>query len=274
MGVLLVLVGLLALADGPIDTVNRQVPDRSYRPKPGDRAVACFYDRETFKSRPADGATYSFAYSEYWKSIHIKDYDGIGELRKKDLLVKLEVGTDLLVIDLEEFEKSDARADCAVVRVMSGLHKGKKLWVSKFEVVQLTSNPNFKENPGKKAAPTSENDKASASDLLLQEAVQFERDDAPDDALVTYQLVLKRYPGTDNAKTAAGRVEALGKKSGAAKTKAAEAKSKSALAIARSHEKDGRKAAALKSYKAIMKDYPGTEAAREAAERVKALEKP
>ena len=50
------------------------------------------------------------------------------------------------------------------------------------------------------------------------------------------------------------------------------AKAATALRLAQSLEKTGKSAAALKSYKQIIKDYPKTATARIAAERIKAIE--
>lgn len=272
MLLLLALASAAALDDPPVDTRNKMIPDTSYHAKRGDEAEVCFYYPKEMSIRTCDAALYTFAYEEYWKSIRIKDYDGIRELEEKGWIIDLEIGTRVLVLETEDFDNKDPRADCATVRVMGGPHKGKKVWVRAAEVVRLIPNPNYKASPAKKSSRSSENDKASASDQLLQEAVQFERDDALGDALLTYRLVVKRYPGTDNARTALMRIEPLSKKVGEAKTNSAEAKAKSALLIAKSHEKDGRKEAALKAYRAVVKDYPGTGAAKEAAERIKAME--
>ena len=46
------------------------------------------------------------------------------------------------------------------------------------------------------------------------------------------------------------------------------------LRIAQNLEKDGKSTAALKNFRQIVKDFPGTPAAKTAAERIKALEKP
>ena len=50
------------------------------------------------------------------------------------------------------------------------------------------------------------------------------------------------------------------------------ARAATALRLAQNLEKSGKTATALKSYKQIVKDYPGTPQARTAAERIKALE--
>lgn len=71
---------------------------------------------------------------------------------------------------------------------------------------------------------------------------------------------------------------AAGEKAGAkldAKAQAADklaARAATALRLAQNLEKTGKSAAALKSYKQIIKDYPKTAPARTAAERIKAIE--
>ena len=52
------------------------------------------------------------------------------------------------------------------------------------------------------------------------------------------------------------------------------AKAATALRFAQNLEKSGKSAAALKSYKQIVKDYPGTPSARVASQRIKAIESP
>ncbi len=52
------------------------------------------------------------------------------------------------------------------------------------------------------------------------------------------------------------------------------AKAATALRLAQNLEKTGKSAAALKSYKQILRDYPKTATARTAAERIKAIESP
>ena len=130
-------------ADGGKDTTNRQIPDPAYIAKRGDEAYLVGYDRRKHELYPAFAAFYSFAYHEHWKALAIKDYDETGESVERGTAAFEPIGTACLVIEIEHFEAPDPRPTCAIVRIQDGPDKGKKVWVSRFQVVRSIDNPDY-----------------------------------------------------------------------------------------------------------------------------------
>ena len=118
-----------------------KIPDLSYHPKRGDRAALCFYNKNADRISKAEASKYAFVYEEYWKSMAIKDYDGVRELTESGRVIEPDIGTEVLVLEIEEFPAKDPRADCAIVRIMEGQFKGTKVWVDVSDVNRLVKRP-------------------------------------------------------------------------------------------------------------------------------------
>ena len=127
----------------PLDKISHsdKIPDMSYHPKRGDRAVLCFYNKKTDRISGADASKYAFVYEEYWKSMAIKDFDGVRELTESGRVIEPDIGTEVLVLEIEEFPAKDPRADCAIVRITEGQFKGTKVWVDVSDVNRLVKRP-------------------------------------------------------------------------------------------------------------------------------------
>ena len=108
----------------------------------------------------------------------------------------------------------------------------------------------------------------------LAEAQKLRAAKKHDTAYPRFKQLAKAYAGTPSGAEAAKVVKAYeADKAFMAKVAAREAggKAKAALSVARSYAKAGRKDDAAKKFKAIIKDYPGTEQARAAESELKLL---
>lgn len=135
---LLLVLGLtgVALAD---DGSNREI-DRTYQPKVGDHAVVAGQKKEDGSLFSSWAATASYHYRDYDKALAIKDRDAYGEMRRDGHVVNLAIGTDVLLLDLEQFPTRDDGveiSDAFVVRVLSGEFKGRKLYTPYYYVVRF-----------------------------------------------------------------------------------------------------------------------------------------
>jgi hypothetical protein len=243
LSIVLLAAGVLGADEPPAASETpkpRMVPDERYSLKPGDRAVLCFFWKNRFESVTC--SKQSFSYHEYWKSLSVKDYDGSFELDEKGYTFEARVGTGVLVIELEDFETSDPRPNCAVVRVMDGPHKGTKVWVSASHVTPPASCFRFAREK-------------EAAGLF-------------DDALGYYRRTIVLDAASPEAKEAEVRIVAI---EGMIADEKAEVKAGRLVVIARNLEKSNKPAAALGYYRQITKECPRSSFAEEAAERMKIL---
>lgn len=138
----------------------------------------------------------------------------------------------------------------------------------------------FNDNPEKYVKKAALQAERGASKTPVKAATtRTAKDDAGfeglvDDAKPETKKAMSRTKSATNPKTKSDPGEsATTTKSADSKAKAA-SRAASQLKIAENLEKTGKSAAALKYYKQIVKDYPGTPQATSAAARVKALDKP
>ena len=93
------------------------------------------------------------------------------------------------------------------------------------------------------------------------------------EAILTYRFLIKKHHNSPAAKKAAGLIERveerIKRQAEQAKAKAAEAKVPRILAIAKKLENFGKPSQAVKLYREVVRDYPKSPAAKEAAERIK-----
>jgi tetratricopeptide (TPR) repeat protein len=249
-----------------IEDVSKResVPDTTYEPRRGDRAVLGFYDKEKDALHQADCAKYSFAYEDYWKSSAIKDYAGMDELVSRGTVLEPAIGTEVLVIEIEEFPAKDPRANCAVVRIMDGPYKGIKVWTSTVEVTRMIPNP--RREPTAPAAAPAPVSYSPSLDYRLAKAL--EDDGQFDAAVAAYLALVQRYPASEPAKKAEERVNAIMARVAEAR---AEIKVSRVMLIAVNLERSGKIEAALVYYRQVVKEAPKSHYGEMAAERIKAL---
>ena len=257
-------------------SVLAKIPDSRYTPKRGDTAYAYGYNRKRDRIYEADGATYSFAYEKYWKALQIKDYAGTRDLESRGLVIELPIGTELLVLETEEFPGKDARADCCIVRVMSGPHTGKKLWMALFEVTRLVDNPDFRPKSAKPAVESATESNKKTTKPVAQDLYDLARKREEQRNLLgakaVYEELIAKFPDHPLSKRALEKIrfydpEYLERSDRYYKRNAARW-----LETAERIESAGKPKEALVYYKLIVERAPDSPSVMKAKERIKAIE--
>lgn len=266
----------------------KKVPDKGYSPKIGDQAVLFVTDR---KGEPYDAwcATERYYYRDYMKALRIKDTAGRRELEDDGDVVDLNPETMVLVLGFEdlEIERGEVGSSrAAVVRIMSGPHKGKKFYTPDYHVARVVERRDLTDREEQaiyeayfrvaiKAAAASRKVPKDRADRLIMSVgdkeipavlEKFGIDEAQLDEIVA-KATANHWQLPEELRREASEVSE-GKPSDADPS----ARPRSLLAQARALEKIN-KASALSYYQRIIKEYPGTDQAEAAGERIKALEK-
>lgn len=148
----------------PKDTKNRFLEEKGYVPKRGDRVSIAVWNPEQKTFIPGVGGESAQAYNEFLRTAAINDVDGMAEMTRDGSICVLPVATSVLVLDVV---KSDLKEDLiprAIIRVLEGEHKSKKLWTGVFAVKRLIPNPDYDPPPrdaaGDESPPAKMNDTA------------------------------------------------------------------------------------------------------------------
>jgi hypothetical protein len=225
-----------AAEDAPRSVVE-VIPNPTYHPKPGDRALLCSYSRKHDRLLGTFVAVRATAYRDYWKALMVDDDDGMNLLKDQEDVVLIPILTSVLVLELEKFEADDPRPDLAVVRIMDGPKRGAMYWSPAYSVSRMIPNPDYSPDAVKEQA--------------AREAERTERAKPKKKGYFDY---------TDRERKAIME--------GAARQE-----SGSWLNIAENLRKDRKYAAARKWYNDILKRFPTQEAATKARERLRTLPK-
>lgn len=205
----------------------RPVVDRSYRPSVGDRAML-YNEDEKGESFLVWAAAAESGYREYLKAEAMSDDKRFGDLEKSGRIVHLDDETPVLVLEITSILaplNRDQFADdtAAAVRVLAGPHKGRVFLTPVEHVVRLRpaaaarakarrppagakKAPRSPAGPTAKAAP----DPSSRAASMLRLGQGLEKSGKAAGALEFYRKVVREFPDTAQAKTAAARIEALG----------------------------------------------------------------
>lgn len=242
------------------------VPDPAYWPARGDRAHALMIRAGGKGALPSFACRSRLAYEDYWRGLEIDDPGVMAELRDSGRAVDLGLVNEVLVLEIETFSQGDPRPRAAVVRVVSGLHRGEKLWVPAFELVQWISKAEIEARAGLAAGPAEilEGARRAVAATSLKEGKGLEAQGRTGLAIGTYEMIVSLHAGTPEAAEAAARLKAIVPASKAAR----------ALAIARNLDRSKKTAAAIAAYRDLAKLHPSTPEATEAAARLKALSAP
>jgi hypothetical protein len=208
------------------------VPDKDWHPEPGDTATIVYPN--------SPGARSNFDYRQYMKAAKAKDEVGKRELLSRKVVVLIPEGTSVLVIKRyrpdevaaplqimsgDEYRRAlqqavavpeDAPAEIypLEVRITDGPHKGLAVFVPEPHVQRLIPKP--PPAPPKDAKATAKPkpvpkpiDPAVRAESLVRQARSLEASN-PKAAVAYYRQVVKDYPTTPAAKTAAQRLKELG----------------------------------------------------------------
>lgn len=211
-------------ADDPPEKVEyKKVPDKSWVPKPGDRALI---------ARPQSPACTSYAaYDRYVDLMKAKDDVGVKQLIDAGRVFMLDEGVGVLVIKrhrpnlgpvavsareydrmLQEAILSPRFPEPLEARITDGDREGQLVFlpeecVHRLKEVPVPPEPKPKEKPRPKPV-----DPAARAASLLNQATALEKQGKKDAALSYYRDIVAKYPGTEAAEKAAERVKAMGRK--------------------------------------------------------------
>lgn len=221
--------------DAPEDepAKSKRAIDATYQPAAGDRAVLLSMDQkgETFFLW---GAATPEGFREYKKAEVMEDEKRKEQLEKEGKAVELDDDTEVGVLNIEPVSiqvnaQGGISGVVATVRVLSGSNKGKVLLTNAENVVRVvkvadapagrrpstrkaakSGTPKAADATAKgatvrKAAP----DPAARASLLLKMGQGLEKSGKTAGAVDFYRQVVKRYPDTPQARTAAARVKAI-----------------------------------------------------------------
>lgn len=208
------------------ETPATLVPDESYVPNVGD--VLTIYRRENGALQSVAATTSEGDFREFQTFSQAHDDTGIKEMTGRKAVSLLDPGTQVRVLEIQtegitpaitrripnmptvvlRQASQDPLFRYYTVRVVDGPLKDKvmlvdKLWVKRCIAVAA---------PTRKVAPKSKEASPDRAATLLKSAQNLEKAKKAPGALKMYRDILKSYPDTPAAKTAAERVKALEEK--------------------------------------------------------------
>jgi hypothetical protein len=208
------------------------VPDAHYVPKVGDEAYLYFepvYKKGERAGEHMDVSVSSdyLAYRAFNKALAAKDREGYRELEDQGKLASVRTGSKVRILEFHEFPADGDIRDAIEVRVLNGPLEGKRVCVLESRVVRLIQ----KEAPAKaaqapppKPAPTEGDDedkhepvklspqRSNRATTLLTVARNLEKSGKSEGAVAQYRRIMKEFPGSAEAETAAERIRALEKR--------------------------------------------------------------
>ena len=205
----------------------KRVIDRSYVPAVGDRAVLYAEDEKGEPLFLWASATPG-GFKEYIKALGVEDEKRTEELEKQGTAIEMDDETPVVVLGIETIvapvnAQQFVSETAASVRVLDGPNKGKVLLTPLELVTRLKTAADAPK--GKRSAARKKAQKPKAADATvkpvdraaraasqLRAAQNLEKAGKSAGALEFYRKIVKDYPGTPQAKTAAARIEALGGK--------------------------------------------------------------
>jgi hypothetical protein len=226
---LLLLLALVA-ADDPEPPKVRRAIDPTYTPKAGDIAFLDSRQKDTDGEPIASWAGASVQdYKTFVQLTNASNDAAIDRLEDDRKVFGFDPGTRVQVVEItmtELFrnEQGVAAFPCASVRILVGSEKGKLLYTDARELVQYvaaSAEPPATPQPKRKAArglrkktpaETSAKpvaDPAARAATSLRMAQSLEKAGKTKGALDLYRQLLKQYPASPQAKTAAERVKVL-----------------------------------------------------------------
>jgi hypothetical protein len=235
------LLACLSVADGRAG--EELFPDKSWTPEPGDTGIVYpEAGKTTFASKDL------ISYLAFMKAVKAGDDVGVSELRVRGQLVAVPAHTRFLVIMRHTGAIVTGGVNAVEVRFLEGEHKDKSAWIPEFEVTRMVP----------RRQPTE-------FELELRKK-ELERREAERRKAIEDERAAKEQVRANEA-----IMERVHKEMQADESRKRSLRAATALRSAQNLEKAKKIPGAMGLYRQLIKDYPGTPQAKEAAERIKGL---
>jgi hypothetical protein len=178
--------------------------DGNYVAKPGDEIE--IYSKVTDSAFVTNGI---FGFESFVKFYMADDKEGLEQLVKEGKLSAARVGTKLRVIDRHE-NRFIGKGNAAIEgRILDGHLKDQSVWVAEVFTARYIIVV-AKDRISRPNATTEAKESKAASLLRMGQGLERSKKSAA--ALGYYRQVVRDFPDSDEARTAAGRIGALGGK--------------------------------------------------------------